>query len=165
MQGVWVLRGSYGLYVEYIPEGSSELKKSHVSFAISPINRSSLLTLSLLFFISHNQIIITFQPSPLNFPMFFRSRTIVSDIFFFQKSLFVSGSLEALQFSWPCQKQPCTNIIVWYFGRMMSGFPGYLLSFIRYLKPFENKNLRTRISGFVSLPRILDITSLRFSLE
>ena len=47
----------------------------------------------------------------------------------------------------------------------MSGFPNKFTTFFLNLKPAANKNLLTKISGFVSLPVILDIISERFSFE
>jgi len=129
--------------------------------SISRFNRSSLFVLLAS---SHCHTTTTFQPSPFSVSIFRLSRSMFAEIFFPQNSAFVAGSWALLHPGWPCQKQPCTNTIVRYFGRTMSGLPANLLSWILYLKPFEKRYFRTRISGFVSLPLILDIILLRLSV-
>ena len=65
----------------------------------------------------------------------------------------------------PCQKQPFTKITVRYLVKTISGFPGSFLTLIRYLKPLENKNLRTKTSGFVLQPWILAMILERLPVE
>lgn len=131
---------------------------------ISSTSRSSRSSLSVLLAISHCHTTMTFQPSFFSSLIFRLSRSMFAEIFFSQNSAFVAGNLDLLQPGWPCQKQPWTKTAVRYFGRTMSGLPGNFLSWSLYLKPLEKRYLRTRISGFVSLPLILDIILLRFSL-
>ena len=123
-----------------------------------------VLANSLLFFSLHCQISITFQPSFLKSRFFFLSLALFSAIFVFQYFLFELGNLPA-RHECPCQKQPLTNITVSYFGRTISGVPGYRLSFFLNRKPLENRYFLTKISGSVSLPEILAISWLRFFLE
>jgi len=92
----------------------------------------------------------------------FLSRSILAWIFPFQNVILDVGRIDFLQFLWPCQKQPLTKIIVLYFFKIMSGFPGKVFWCSLYLNPFENRNWRTNNSGFVFFARILLITSLRF---
>lgn len=113
------------------------------SALISSTNRFILSSRNCRFRSSHCHTTITFQPSRSSNPMFLLSRSILVLILFSQNSLFVEGSLAYLQLSCPCQKQPCTKIAVRYFGRTISGRPGYRGSLTRYLNPFENKYLRT----------------------
>ncbi len=56
-------------------------------------------------------------------------------ILYLQKSVPDLGSLKCLQCSWPCQKQPFTNIAVLNFDRTISGRPGKSLRCNRNLKP------------------------------
>ena len=51
----------------------------------------------------------------------------------------------------PCQKQESTKITVLYFGKTISGFPKYLLEFLRYFKPFFQSSLRNSVSILLSL--------------
>ena len=104
---------------------------------------------------------MTFRPSFISKSEFLSSRDLLFDIFFLQKSIFEDGNFPFLQLC-PCQKHPFINITVLYLGKTISGLPGNVLTLIRYQNPFENKNLRTKISGFVFFPPILDIISDRF---
>ena len=54
---------------------------------------------------------------------------------------------------------------VLYLGNTISGVPGSLLSFTRYLNPLAKRAFRNIISGLVFFDRIFDITSDRFSLS
>jgi hypothetical protein len=54
------------------------------------------------------------------------------------------------------------KITVLYFGKTISGFPERSFTFFLNLKPLANKNFRTKISGFVSLPEMWDMMSERF---
>ncbi len=62
-------------------------------------------------------------------------------------------------------KQESIKIAVLYFGKAISGFPKYLLEFLRYLKPLFQSSLRNNI--FISLSLLLtrDIISLRFCFD
>lgn len=102
-------------------------------------------------------MVMTFQPRILRRLIFFSSLSLFFPIFSFHHSLLVSGTLKYLHPSWPCQKQPWTKMTVLYFGSTISGFPGRFLTCKRYRNPLENKNLRTKSSGFVSLLLIWDI--------
>ena len=90
------------------------------------------------------------------FELFFFVTTFVA-IYVRQKSALLLGITKYLQSSWPCQKQPFTNITMRYFRNTIFGHPGNLGWFILYRKPWENKYLRTNNTGFVSLLRMDDI--------
>ena len=104
------------------------------------------------FFNSHSNTSITFHPKATRAASFFSSLALFFIIFSVHHSVLVLGMEKYLQFSCPCQKQPCTKMTVLYFGSTMSGFPGSFLSYNLYRSPFENKNFLTTISGLVSLP-------------
>ncbi len=61
----------------------------------------------------------------------------------------------------PCQKHPLTKTTAPYFGRTMSGRPGRSFLWSRKRNPRECRNRLTQSSGFVSLPRMRDMRSLR----
>jgi len=108
----------------------------------------------LSFFSSHPKTLITFHPKVMSSVSFFSSLALFLLIFSVHHSVLVFGITKYLQPSWPCQKQPCTMMMVLYLGRMMSGFPGSFLSYNLYRSPLENKNFLTISSGWVSLPLI-----------
>ena len=66
-----------------------------------------------------------------------------------------------LQPSCPCQKQPLTKIAVLYLRMTISGLPGTLLTFKRYLYPCDHNHFRTSISSLVALLRICDMQRWR----
>ncbi len=108
----------------------------------------------LSFFSSHPKTLITFHPKAMSAVLFFSSLALFFKIFSVHHSVLVLGITKYLQPSCPCQKQPCTMMMVLYLGRMMSGFPGSFLSHNLYRSPMENKNFLTISSGLVSLPLI-----------
>ena len=63
----------------------------------------------------------------------------------------------------PCQKHPLTNIAVLYGRSTISGFPGTLFTFSRYLYPCPHSHRRTFSSGFVPEPLICDMHLCRCS--
>ena len=65
----------------------------------------------------------------------------------------------------PCQKQESIKITVLCFSKTISGFPKYLLEFLRYLKPFFQSSLRNSVSILLSLLFTQDIISLRFCFD
>ena len=85
------------------------------------------------------------------------------DSFFSQNTRFVSGRFAFLQFSCPCQKQPCTKITFRCRGKTKSGRPGRfsLCSRKRYPRPCAT--CLTRSSGFVPTAGTRAMTLLRFS--
>lgn len=83
------------------------------------------------FFNSHSQTMMTDQPLASSCRQTSSSRCLLRVIFAVQNSVLVLGVVAFLQSLWPCQKQPCTKITVWYLGRTISGVPGRRLSFMR----------------------------------
>jgi hypothetical protein len=71
----------------------------------------------------HSHRLIIFQPSFFNAVTAFASLAILPFILFSHHSVLVLGTTKYLQFLCPCQKQPCTNIMVLYFGKTISGLP------------------------------------------
>jgi len=132
---------------------------------ITPKRLSRIVFLWDVFLISHSHTTSTFHPSFSRRSIFCWSLSIFFKILFFQKFVFDFGILNAGQSVWPCQKQPWTKITVLYFGRTISGVPGYRRSLIRYLNPFEKRNFLTIISGLVFFPWIFAINALRPSEE
>ena len=130
---------------------------------ISCSRRFSLSSQTVFLEISHSQTTITFQPSARSCSCTFRSLAIFLSNFFCQNSRFEAGVVAYLQPGCLCQKQPFIKITVRYFGSTISGFPGYRLSFLRDLYPFENRYFLTISSGLVSFPRICDILKCRCS--
>ena len=109
----------------------------------------------------------TFQPCFSSAHWLRRSRWRFFSIFSLHHAVLVFGKRKCLQPSCPCQKQPFTKTTARYFGRTMSGFPGNCLFFGPLTvnrNPQRWRMERTKSSGRVSLPRIRDITQLRFSL-
>lgn len=151
----YVFYSSYGETYEWVVD-LKEMQAQRI--LISSSSLLSIFVLLSILLISHCHIIITFQPSFTSKSEFLASRDLLFDIFSFQKSVFEDGNFPFLQLC-PCQKHPFTNIIILYLGKTISGLPGNVLTLIRYLNPFENKNLRTKISGLVSLLDIFDIIS------
>ena len=103
----------------------------------------------------HSHSVMVCQPISLNSIRRFKSLSWFRLIFSCQNKVFVLGSTKYLQFWCPCQKHPLMKMAVRYFLRTMSGEPGSFFTLSLYLNPRENKNLRTRSSGFVSLLLIL----------
>ncbi len=108
-------------------------------------------------------MIRTFHPLFLSSDTFFRSREMLASSFFCQNSRLLVGRADLLQASWPCQKQPWTNIIFLSDGKTISGRPGRSFRFFRNLYPILWTMDLTCISGFVSLLPIRAIIQLRFS--
>jgi hypothetical protein len=111
--------------------------------------------------ISHCHTVSTFQPPCCRVFPARRSRSTLAAIFSAQNSVRVAGKAARRQPSWQCQKQPCTKTATLREAKTKSGEPGSRLSCNRKRRPFACRNLRTSISGFVSLPRMRDISSLR----
>jgi len=116
-----------------------------------------------LAFILHSQTTMTFQPALRRSWRLRLSRAMLLSNFFCQNSLRVDGVEACLHPLCLCQKQPCTNITVLYFGRTISGLPGRSLQFILNRNPMRCRRLRTISSGFVFAERIRDIFQLRLS--
>lgn len=112
----------------------------------------------------HSQITKTFQPYFLNSSETFLSRNLLPWIFLNHQSVFVFGNTKFLHPSCPCQKHPCTNIMVLYLANTISGLPGKSFLCNLYLTPLPNKYLRTINSGFVFFDRIWLILKLLTSL-
>jgi hypothetical protein len=109
----------------------------------------------------HSRTTRTRHPNSVNCPLWLRSRRLFTSSFSFQKSILDLGSLAILHPSCPCQKHPCMKITACLEGKTMSGVPGRFLTCRRYRKPIPWTRRRSFISGAVSLPRILDMRSLR----
>lgn len=101
------------------------------------------------------------HPISRNSILRFRSLSWLRLIFSCQKAVFVLGKTKYLHSSCPCQKHPLMKITVLYFFRTISGDPGNFFTLSLYLNPRENRNLRTRSSGLVSLLLMLCIHFLR----
>ena len=112
---------------------------------------------------AHPQITITFQPASCQAVSLRRSRLTFFDHFSIQKAIFVFGMVDALQ-PCLCQKHPRTSMIVFALGITMSGRPRKRLSHTLNRHPSANSRLRTRISGRVSLPRIMLMQRCRCSV-
>jgi len=107
----------------------------------------------------------TFQPSARSRSVCSRSRRLFRRIFGSQYARFDFGLRRpSAHLEHPCQKQPWTNTQLRRRTKTRSGFPGSDGTWSRYRNPAECKYRRTRSSGFVSSPRIRDITSERFAL-
>lgn len=109
----------------------------------------------------HAHNVITCQPLARSISSFRRSRSRLRSIFACQNAVFVFGSTNSLHPSYPCQKQPLTNIAVLYLRITISGLPGTLLTFSLYLYPCVHSHFRTAISGIVPRLRICDIQRWR----
>lgn len=112
----------------------------------------------------HSHSSMTRQPSFNNCFRLLASRASFWWNFCCQNSGRVAGKVEYRHPTWRCQKHPCTKIQTLYLGRTISGEPASCLTCRRYLKPWACSNLRTFISGWVSLPRMRDIMRERTSL-
>lgn len=88
----------------------------------------------------HAHNVITCQPLARSISSFRRSRSRLRSIFACQNAVFVFGSTNSLHPSCPCQKQPLTNIAVLYLRITISGLPGTLLTFSRYLYPCAHRH-------------------------
>jgi hypothetical protein len=107
---------------------------------------------SLLIWCSHTRM--TRHPRRRSFAKFRTSRDRVRSIFCCQKGdsrCFHTGYRK------PCQKSPSTKTTNFADGNTMSGLPGRVRTFFRYLKPRRVSSLRTAISRRVSKPRIRDM--------
>lgn len=104
---------------------------------------------------------MTFQPSEIRSAFDRSSRRWFAPIFSRQKSVRDFGNLNTGHISWPCQKQPWTNITASYFGRIISGLLGKEAAWILNRNPIACRSFRTRISGFVFFPLIPAIISDR----
>lgn len=135
------------------------------------INYFERMLLSLLFTVanflsvSHSQTTTTRHPSIRSPCCTFRSLTTFSSNFLRQKLLWVIGIYVILQPRWRCQKQPCTNTATRYFDNTISGRPSRSRWCKRNRYPIRCSSDRTASSGFVFLPRIPDIISLRFARD
>lgn len=112
----------------------------------------------------HSHSSMTRQPSFNNCSRLLASRSTFWWNFCCQNSGRVAGTVEYRHLSWRCQKHPCTKMQTLYLGRTISGEPARCLTCSRYRKPCACSNLRTFISGRVSLPRMRDIMRERNSL-
>lgn len=110
----------------------------------------------------HSQTTRTRPPNVVRASVAALSRCPLRSSFPPQKSVRELGTFARLQSRCPCQKQPLTKIATFRPGSTMSGVPGRSLRCSRYRYPFAKSALRTRISGFVSFPRMPAIISLRF---
>ena len=114
---------------------------------------------------SHSQIRVTRQPAFLRVRVASLSRATFRVSFAAQKSALFFGSLEWPGFGHRCQKQPSTKTASRCFGKTKSGFPK---SGHRRRQPviLDSRKIsinRSSVSLF-PLPRMRDITSLRFFL-
>lgn len=123
----------------------SDFEKIHSCSAIKVFSWRSK------FFKEHSQITATRHPIFLNSDSFLLSRRTLAVILLVQNSFLVEGNLDFGQPRWLCQKQPCTKITTWCFGRTMSGFPG-CFEWSLYLKPPRQRAFRITSSGVVFLP-------------
>lgn len=123
----------------------------------------SMVSSNRVFDNSHSQTTITFHPSFCSLAIFSLSRLWLYVILSFQKSVFVLGMLDFLQFSCPCQKHPFTNMAVLNLGRTISGCPYRFFTLILYLNPSLNNSFLTFISGLVLLEWMFDIQRCRCS--
>ena len=112
---------------------------------------------------SHSQTVITRQPSLRSAAAASWSRSTLRRNFSFQNATRDFGVYANRQRLCRCQKQPCTKITVWCFGRTMSGRPGNWLECNRKRYPARCSVERTIFSGAVSRLRIRDIFQLRRS--
>ena len=99
----------------------------------------------------HSHSVMVCQPKSRSSMRRLRSRSRFLRILFSQNGVLVLGSTKYLQTWCPCQKQPLMKMAVLYFLRTISGEPGSFFTLSLYLNPRENRNLRTRSSGLVSL--------------
>lgn len=96
------------------------IRLSVIAWLILLLNSSVRLTL-----VSHSQITMTLHPICSKAAVLLLSLSMLRFNFLSQYSALATGRIFAcLQVGQPCQKQPCTNITVLYFGRTISGLPG-----------------------------------------
>ncbi len=115
--------------------------------------------------VSHSQITPTLHPSSFSESKCNLSRSVFFFNFGSQYSFLLEGISCRLHPGCWCQKHPCTNIIILYFGKTISGFPGSFLTFRRKRNPARCSIDLTTSSGFVSRLLIRDIFLLRCSEE
>ena len=127
---------------------------------ILPIILTRLSSLST----SHSQITKHCQPIASSSRLARPSLRLLPKIFPRHHSALLFGHLN-LSHSWPCQKQPWTNIAVLYFRKTISGLPGSFPSCSLKRNPDACSAFLTRISGFVFLPRMAPIILLRVALS
>lgn len=113
--------------------------------------------------VSHSQMTMTLHPDFSSSALFRLSLSTFRSNFSCQNSILDLGVDAFLQSGCLCQKQPCTNMIVLYFGKTKSGLPGRLARWRRKRMPMACANLRTTISGLVSLPCTRAIRAERLS--
>jgi hypothetical protein len=73
---------------------------------------------------AHSHMVTMFQPWLRSASLLRRSRARFPSILCFHHARRDFGRRKWGQCSWPCQKQPCTKMTVWCFGRTRSGLPG-----------------------------------------
>lgn len=116
-------------------------------------------------FVSHSHITSALQPRFVMSTIFNASRSTFRLNLARHISTFVLGRVAFGQPRWRCQKQPCTNTAIRYFGKTKSGAPGRSRRCNRYRYPKEKTSFLTIISGVVFLLFTALMISLRFSLE
>lgn len=123
--------------------------------------RSANLSRFSFSFVSHPQIVRLRHPAFRSAAAFLLSLATFSSNFSIQNLTLLFGILAYRQPRCRCQKQPCTNTTVRYFGKTISGFPGNSLLCSRYRNPRACKYFLTVSSGVVFSPRTRDISQLR----
>lgn len=131
------------------------------SMAQGPRNRVQRLARVETSFIWHSHTTNTFQPRFRSRYRVFRSRTVFALNLVAQNSALVAGIDCPLRHRCRCQKHPWTKITFRRDGNTMSGLPGRSARWRRYRYPRACSSRRTRSSGAVSRPLILDIRRLR----
>lgn len=128
-----------------------------------PFNRPRLLISCCSSRVWHSHTISTRHPALRRAAAVRRSRATFASNLSDQKRIRDFGQYENLQPAWRCQKQPCTNMMVRYIGRTMSGEPGMSFRCTRNRYPSRWRVDLTISSGRVSVPLIRDMFRLRWA--
>lgn len=126
--------------------------------------RKRLNSLVAFFLVSScSQIRRTFQPLRRKVKLTSLSLVLLAVSLRDQNSRLFVGIFEC--FGQPCQKQPSTNTATFNFGNTKSGLPNSLKLRLQPVKPSDlNRAINFNSVSLFPLPRIRDITELRFSI-
>src|SRR6185437_10836305 len=144
------------------PSSRKELVEDHRP---SPRNCTSFFVTRLSFRSSHSQTRSTLQPRCFSSRLTYRSRFRFRSSFSDQYFTFDVGRFLPPRQQCPCQKHPCTIMILLLLGKTKSGLPGRLLTCNLKRNPSRRTKRRTANSGVVSSPRTLRMHSLLRSGE
>lgn len=124
-----------------------------------PFTASSILSAQSerFFLISFPQNLRTIQSWSANIWFTSKSLWILRSILFIQNSLLVLMVSLRFSQSYPCQNSLSQNTATFFPMNAMSGLPGTVFTFLRYLSPRDQSSFLSITSIFVSLQRIRDM--------